>query len=236
MAILCPKNSDVDNINEEVLELLEGAPVTYLSSDSIDDTSDDDRQNYPVEFLNELTPSGMPIHKLNLKKGSIVILLRSLNTKRRLCNGTRFIVKDLKPNLIIVEVLTGSAEGQTVFIPRIYLAPSNSDLPFVLRRRQFPIKLTFAMNINNSQGQTLEKVGVYLPEPVFSHGQLYAALSRVRRFSDAKVKIVDGRDQRKLISTIRFHFHKKCGLQRNIFSVIIIMHLKKIHKIISIQV
>jgi len=105
-AILCPKNYDVDNINEEVLELLEGAHVTYFSSDSIHDESDDDKQNYPVEFLNELTPSGMPIHKLNLKKGSIVMLLRNLNTKRGLCNGIRLVVKELKSNLIIARKCT----------------------------------------------------------------------------------------------------------------------------------
>ena len=199
MAILCPKNFDVDKINLEVLDILHGEAVTYLSTDSIDDESNDDRQNYPIEFLNDLTPSGMPSHKTTLKIGCIIILLRNLNTKRGLCNGTRLIVKLLKENLIIAEVLTGTAEGNIVFIPRIDLAPASADLPFILRRRQFPIKLAFAMTINKSQGQTLEKVGIYLPEPVFSHGQLYVALSRVRQARDVKIKILDGPNQGKLI-------------------------------------
>jgi ATP-dependent DNA helicase PIF1 len=117
------------------------------------------------------------------------------------------IVNDLKPNIIIAEVLTGSVKGQLVFIPRIDLL-SNDDLPFVLRRRQFPVKLAFAMTINKSQGQTLEKVGVYLPNPVFSHGQFYVALSRVRKACDVKIKIVDGPKQGKLISWSKKVFTK----------------------------
>ena len=48
------------------------------------------------------------------------------------------------------------------------------------------------MTINKSQGQTLDYVGIYLREPVFSHGQLYVALSRAKTAAAVKVLIVPG--------------------------------------------
>jgi ATP-dependent DNA helicase PIF1 len=50
--------------------------------------------------------------------------------------------------------------------------------PLKLKRTQFPIRLSFTMIINKAQGQTIPNVGVYLPDSLFSHGQLYVALSR----------------------------------------------------------
>ena len=78
-----------------------------------------------------------------------------------------------------------SHEGQETYLPRIDLLSDDETLPFVLKRRQFPVKIAFAMTINKSQGQSLKTVGVWLPEHVFTHGRLYCA--RVRFLSGCSV-------------------------------------------------
>jgi len=122
----------------------------------------------------------LPLHKTTVKIGCPVILLRNLDPSSGLCNGTRLIITRTADRIIEAQILTGSHAGQTVFIPRISLdsTQSSTNLPFILRRRQFPIRLAFAMTINKSQGQSLKVVGLRLHEPVFAHGQLYVALSR----------------------------------------------------------
>ncbi len=51
-----------------------------------------------------------------------------------------------------VEIIIGNNVDKRVFIPRIIMSPSGTDWPFVLRRRQFPIRVAFAITINKSQG------------------------------------------------------------------------------------
>jgi ATP-dependent exoDNAse (exonuclease V) alpha subunit len=58
------------------------------------------------------------------------------------------------------------------------LEASSEENPIPLKRRQFPVHLAFAMTINKAQGQSVKYVGLNLRTPVFSHGQLYVALSR----------------------------------------------------------
>jgi ATP-dependent DNA helicase PIF1 len=190
-AILAPKNEDVGKLNEEILSRIPGESCTLYSSDTLQD--DGQTAQFPVEFLNSLTPSGLPPHKLILKKGAIVILLRNLDNKNGLCNGTRLIVRQCSPRVIEAEIATGKNSGKIVFLPRIPMDSSDGDLPFVFRRRQFPVKLAFAMSINKAQGQTMNKVGIYLQSEVFSHGQLYVALSRVTNVDNLVLLTRNGR-------------------------------------------
>jgi len=125
---------------------------------------------YPVEFLDTLQFSGIANHELELKVGVPILLLRSLNQSIGLCNGMRLIVKKLGQRVIEAEIIAGNNVGKRVFILRIIMSPSRTDWPFVLRRRQFPVRVAFAITINKSQGQTFNNVGVYLPSPVYSHG------------------------------------------------------------------
>ena len=76
------------------------------------------------------------------------------------------------------EEVTGSHRGSQVILPRINITTSEADLPFVMIRRQLPIRLAYAMTINKAQGQSLRRVGIYLRHPVFSHLQMYTAISR----------------------------------------------------------
>ena len=188
--ILCPKNAKTLELNEQVLQQLPGECHTYASVDSAMCDNEEEATNYPPEFLHSLTPSGLPPHILNLKVGAVVMLLRNLNIKEGLCNGTRLMIKRLHQNVIDAEVLLGTHQSKRVLIPRVVLAPSDVDLPFVLRRRQFPVRLAWAMTINKAQGQTFEKVGIHLEEPVFTHGQLYVAFSRARSFADVRVEVI----------------------------------------------
>jgi ATP-dependent exoDNAse (exonuclease V) alpha subunit len=171
----------VDDINEKMLSDFPGETKEFLSADSVKENNDNGEGQllYPVEYLNSITCSGLPLHKLQLKVGCPVMVLRNLNPAEGVCNGSRGIVTRMTNRVLEVRLLTGDHTGNSTFIPRMSIIPSTTQVPFEFCRRQFPIKVCFAMSINKSQGQSVKHVGLDLRNAVFTHGQLYVAVSRV---------------------------------------------------------
>ncbi len=86
-------------------------------------------------------------------------------------------------------------------ISRITTTTNHLKWPFTLQRHQFPLQLAFAMTINKVQGQIMKTVGIYLPEPVFTHGQLYVALSRATCVNDIFILCPNGRTTTNVVYT-----------------------------------
>ncbi|CAN0881279.1 ATP-dependent DNA helicase PIF1 [Linum grandiflorum] len=158
--IVTPTNAVVSEINDTMLTQIPGPTKTYYSADSLTTTGsnvEDLELEYPIEFLNSLSFNGIPEHELKLKEFATVMLLHNLNPAAGLCNDTRILLTNLGDHVLRGIIVGGTMEGTVVVIPR----------------SQYPIRLCYAMTINKSQGQTLDKVGLFLPKPVFAHGQLY---------------------------------------------------------------
>ncbi len=98
-SIMAPKNTNVDEVNNAILELLSEELHMYLNVDSLAPTKGASAvvgvSLYLVEFLNTLQFSGIANHKLELKVGVPILLLRNLNQSVGLCNGTRLIINRL---------------------------------------------------------------------------------------------------------------------------------------------
>ena len=110
-AILATTNEMVDRINDICLDEMPGEKIILASGDSTVDPND--ATHYQVEYINTLQASGLPSHKLTLKKNAVVMLLRNLNISGGLCDGTRLIIQDvINEGLIRATIATGECIGK----------------------------------------------------------------------------------------------------------------------------
>jgi hypothetical protein len=131
-AILSTHNDDVDELNHRILGDFPGEERIYLSADSIkEDTADPETVlMYPTEYLNIITASGLPLHKLVLNIGSPVMVLRNLKPSEGVCNGARGIITCMTHCVLEPRLLGGDHDGQLVFLPRIKCYPTTAELPY----------------------------------------------------------------------------------------------------------
>ena len=116
--ILAVTNKEVGSLNTVMNDLLPGTGDIFCSSDTLENT--DDLLRFNTEYLNTLTPNGFPPHQLVLKPGMPMMLLRNLNPRQGLCNGSRLVYEKSLDRVLQCK-LTGS--GRTVLRSRLWLPP-----------------------------------------------------------------------------------------------------------------
>jgi ATP-dependent DNA helicase PIF1 len=196
--ILAGTNEQVDHWNDVIANLNPGIEKIYESVDEmneVDDPHDILKNMLTTTVLNNLNATSVPPHILHLKEGDICILQRNLDIENGLTNNTRLRILKLMDN--VVKVQTMEDNPVVHFIPKLrFTFRIRYGASFEICRTQFPLTRAYALTFNKCQGQTLQKVMVDLRFPVFAHGFLYVALSRVSNADNIVLYLTD----RQLIS------------------------------------
>jgi hypothetical protein len=123
--------------------------------------------------------------------------MRNLSVREGLVKNARVIVNKLHNRFVEVGVLdnrTGNL-GRTHCIPKIRFEFSPPHSSWTVIRIQIPLRLAYSCTFNGSLGLTLDKTVLDFRSPVFAHGQLYTALSRVRRRTDSRVLLPENSEK-----------------------------------------
>jgi hypothetical protein len=200
-AILAPTNRQIDDYNAQVLQHVQGRVRYYTAADSLQNTlteDDDDPNTLPyssvLDYVIAHPPTGLPPHTLQVKVGGVYRIMRNFSIDRGLVKNSRVVITDIGSRLITVHRLKNNVtlahDEEDILLPRITFT---SPLPscHTLVRKQFPLAPAYATTFNSCQGLTLDRLGLDVSKPAFSHGQLYTALSRIRRRQDALVYQTD---------------------------------------------
>lgn len=204
--ILAPTNAQVDRYNTIVVNLLPSTARQYHAADSLEEHDDvtegvnvnSDTNSHllnpdaVLDYVRYQRPSGMPDYNLTVKVGGVYRLLRNISINLGLVKNARVVVVGLGSKLVTIRILqevqTHGMSPSDILLPRITFK-ERLHSGHTLCRRQFPLAPAYASTFHSCQGLTLDRVGVDLTQDVFTHGQLYTALSRIRRRSDAIVRL-----------------------------------------------
>jgi hypothetical protein len=197
-AILAPTHKQVDAYNDNIIDQVEGYTRTYLAADTLKEVEDTGLlpPSAVLDYVAKQTPPGLPLHTLVIKTNAVFRLLRNFSLDRGLVKNVRVVVTEVGARIITVKIVRDRntnqlQEDEEILIPRISFTHVLKS-GHTLLRRQFPLAPAYCTTFNSCQGLTLDRVGVDLTRPVFSHGQLYTALSRIRNRTHALVRLRPG--------------------------------------------
>jgi hypothetical protein len=119
-AILSFRNDTVTEFNNHLINNIQGSFHFFHAVNSVEDKEvTPGVEHLPAEFLQSIDIASLPLSKLSLKIGALVILLRNLNPKQKLCNGTRMTITRLRRSCIGGIISEGHFDGQFRLLPRI---------------------------------------------------------------------------------------------------------------------
>jgi hypothetical protein len=194
-AVLCTLHAGCNLINRIAIERMRGMPGVVIhdleAHTSIRDARDLLQDFAGDEFLSRLDSTSVPPHKLTVCVGAVCMLMRNLAPGWT--NGKRVIIQSISPageSVVVVDAEHWDEQnGANHVYPyqhrlrlcRVDFDWKISQVGMTVVRKQFPFRLAYAVTFNKSQGQTLDRAVVDVRNPVFAHGQMYTAASRVRK-------------------------------------------------------
>ena len=182
--ILAPHAATVKVLNSWIQAKRKGGPLRTLEGRTFLDP-DDPHDSWANKNLQRLSMNNVPDHVLQLKEGDLCTLMRAVSRENRLLNNSKVFVRRITKHFVYVQPV--DEEGLRDFIhplPKFLFKFAAPKFGMPVNRRQFPLRLSYAMTVNRAQGQTFHKCAVDVRADPFSHGQLYVALGRVRRGED----------------------------------------------------
>jgi len=189
-------NREADNYNTFKFNSVQKSLFTFNSLDKIHrkksiievnkNNLSDKLTKFDLMTLETFEKSCKAPSALELKEGCRVMLLKNLNFKKGLINGSTGTVLELKQGGEEDQILVRFDNGVEEFIAKqIFEAYRDGDV--VVSREQYPLRLAYGITIHKSQGMTLEKLIVDC-DRIFECGQVYVALSRIKSLDGLYLK------------------------------------------------
>lgn len=157
-------NADVDGLNAEELEKLEGDEHYY-------EMETHGKENH----VDKLVMSCLSPENLCLKLGAVVMCTKN-NFEQGYVNGTLGEVSDFDPDTDYPIITTNDGRSITIEPDEWSIQDGDKVLASI---NQIPLRLAWAITVHKSQGMSLDAAVIDLGR-AFEFGQGYVALSRVR--------------------------------------------------------
>jgi ATP-dependent DNA helicase PIF1 len=185
--LLVSHNSQAELVNDRELDSLEGPISEYKA----------EYKGLPqkIDFLKK---NCLAKDVLKLKVGARVMMLKNTFREYGIVNGSVGIVEKINEGgfpVVKFESSTCLGTGTGIpILPEIWTSqiydPVQEKVVVEASMQQIPLLLSWAITIHKSQGMTLDRIKCNLGD-VFTHGQTYVALSRVKTLEGLFIEDID---------------------------------------------